>query len=54
MKRMVTALAILAGGIFIGIHIFWYIRPSEITTLPQLDQKLTDGQPTVVEFYSNL
>lgn len=46
---------LVLGGIlgFIGIHLVWYISPSDIHSMDELNARLTDGQPTVVEFYSN-
>ena len=41
--------------VFVTIHVVWYIHPSEaIETIADLDRMLQDGQPTVVEFYTNL
>jgi hypothetical protein len=39
---------------FIGIHILWYIHPSDVKSVEDLNARVTSGQPTVVEFYSNL
>ncbi len=39
---------------FIAIHLIWYIHPSEVASLEELETLLTDGQPTLVNFYSNL
>ena len=36
-----------------GAFIFLRSKPSDIQTAAELDGILTDGQPTVVEFYSN-
>ncbi len=41
-------------GVFLGMHLIWYIHPSEIKTYADLQARLTGGQPTVIEFYSNL
>ena len=49
--------AILLGVvlIFLAVHAVWYIRPSrEIKSTADLEARLTDGKPTIVEFYSNL
>lgn len=55
LKQNWLSLIILAAIVgFVGIHLVWYISPSEIKTMEELDARLTDGQPTVVEFYSNL
>jgi hypothetical protein len=48
---VLLALALL---IFAGMHLVWYIRPSAIKTTAELNERLYDGQPTVVEWYSNL
>ncbi len=47
---------LLLGSVlgFIGLHLIWYIRPSNIKTFQALQARLQDGQPTIVEFYSNL
>ncbi len=49
-------LILMLGGlsIVLGMHLIWYIHPSEIKTYDDLQARLTGGQPTVVEFYSNL
>ncbi len=39
---------------FAGIHIVWYIHPSDVKSVEDLNTRLAAGQPTVVEFYSNL
>ena len=54
-KQNWLTILLLAGILgFIGIHIIWYIRPSNIKTIEEYQTLLHDGQPTVVEFYSNL
>ncbi len=46
---------ILAGlAVFAVIHLVWYIKPSDIGTLADLQAHLHNGEPTIVEFYSNL
>lgn len=45
-------LGVLLG--FLGIHAIWYIRPSGIRSMADLDRQIHSGQPTVIEFYSNL
>jgi hypothetical protein len=48
---------ILVGSgilVFLALHIIWYIKPSHIASTEELNTHLTDGQPTVIEFYSNL
>ncbi|MCL4878225.1 MAG: hypothetical protein KJ064_16310 [Anaerolineae bacterium] len=54
MKSMLMILLGVGIAAFVVIHIVWYIKPSDIKTSAELDRKLRDGQPTVVEFYSNL
>lgn len=54
MKTMLWILFGVGLTAFVAIHILWYIKPSDIKTSAELDRKLRDGQPTVVEFYSNL
>ncbi len=49
---MILMLAALLG--FALIHLVWYIRPSAIDSAAELQAVLTDGQPTVVEYYTNL
>jgi len=49
---LVIALSGLA--IFAGLHIVWYIHPSDIKSKADLNARLHNGQPTVIEFYSNL
>jgi len=49
---MILLLAALLG--FVIIHLVWYIRPSAIDSAEELHAALTDGQPTVVEYYTNL
>ncbi|NDJ86401.1 MAG: hypothetical protein GYB66_10975 [Chloroflexi bacterium] len=39
--------------IFVAIHIIWYIRPSNIESTAALDAELTNGEPTIISFYSN-
>jgi hypothetical protein len=38
----------------VGLHLVWYIRPSDVKTIDDLNARVTRGQPTVIEFYSNL
>ena len=55
LKENWLSLLLLAAVLgFLGIHIVWYIRPSNIKTMEELQAYLHDGQPTIVEFYSNL
>jgi hypothetical protein len=48
---LILLTAILA---FVGIHIVWYIRPSDVKSVEDLNARVTSGQPVIVEFYSNL
>jgi hypothetical protein len=54
MKPILLTLLALGAITFVAIHLIWYIKSSQITTTADLNARLTDGQPTVVEFYSNL
>lgn len=49
-------LILLASGVvaFLAIHALWYIKPSDIKDMAALNAELHNGQPTVVELYSNL
>lgn len=43
------------AALFIGVHLVWYIHPSDIKSAEDLEARINNGQqPTVVEFYSNL
>ncbi len=45
----------LAGlATFAGLHIVFYIHPSDVRSTADLSARLRNGQPTVIEFYSNL
>ena len=48
----ILVLLVIAG--FVGLHIIWYIRPSNIKSMDDLNARLTDGEPMVIEFYTNL
>lgn len=49
-------LAIMLAGLalFVGLHIVWYIYPSDIQSADELQALVRRGEPTVVEFYTNL
>jgi hypothetical protein len=49
---LLIVLAVLIA--VVGIHLVWYIRPSDVKSTDELNARLTRGQPTVIEFYSNL
>lgn len=44
---------VVALGAFIVVHVVWYIHPSDVKSAEELEDRLNNGQPTVVEFYSN-
>jgi hypothetical protein len=46
------ALALLVG--FVILHVVWYIKPSPVASLADLQARLRGGRPTIVEFYTNL
>jgi hypothetical protein len=48
----ILLLVVIMG--FVGIHILWYIHPSDVKSMEDLNARLMSGQPTVIEFYSNL
>lgn len=54
MKMLLLSVVGIAIVAFIAIHIIWYIKPSNIQTVAAFDQELTNGSPTIVEYYSNL
>ncbi|MCL4238301.1 MAG: hypothetical protein KJ047_08640 [Anaerolineae bacterium] len=54
LKTGLTGLAVVALAGFVLIHIVWYIRPSDVKTMDDLQARLTGGKPTIVEWYSNL
>lgn len=49
---LLVALAALL--VFVGMHLAWYIRPSNVKSMADLNARLTSGQPVIVEFYTNL
>lgn len=54
LKVGLTGLAVVALAGFVLIHIVWYIRPSVVKTMADLQARLTSGKPTIVKWYSNL
>lgn len=44
---------LLMVGIIAVAFIFLRSSPSQVNSMPQLNGLLTQGQPTVIEFYSN-
>ncbi len=55
LQHHAISFVLLAGlVIFIAIHLIWYIHPSDVQSIDELHARLQGGQPTVVEFYSNL
>ena len=41
-------------AIFLILHVVWYIKPdASIETRADLENKLYDGHPTIIELYSN-
>ncbi len=54
LKIGVVGLALLALAGFVILHLVWYIKPSPIASLADLQARLTGGRPTIVEFYTNL
>ncbi len=54
LKIGVVGLALLALTGFVILHLVWYIKPSPIASLADLQARLTSGRPTIVEFYTNL
>lgn len=54
-QHWLTATLLGAVLIFLAVHAVWYIRPTrDITSIADLQARLTDGTPTIVKFYSNL
>ena len=49
-------LIIVAAGLilFVVLHLKWYIRPDPVESLADLEQRVSQGKPVIVEFYSNL
>ena len=50
---MLLLLSLGMLGAFLAIHVIWFIHPSDIASIDELNAVLTDGQPTIVNFYSN-
>lgn len=40
--------------LFVVLHLKWYIRPDPVESLADLEQRVNQGKPVIVEFYSNL
>ena len=52
--KSIALILLASGGIaFLVAHILWYIKPSAIKDMAALNAALFNGQPTVVELYSN-
>lgn len=49
-----SIILIMGGVLFVVIHLVWYIRPSKIKNEDELRAILKNGQPTIIELYSNL
>lgn len=53
-KHPQITLMILLLVAFILAHLLLETRPTPLASVEELNARLTDGQPTIVEFYSNL
>ena len=49
---LVVSLGFLGG--FAAVHLIWYIHPSDFDSFDDLEAALAGGQPTIINFYSNL
>lgn len=54
LKVGIIALAFAALAGFVLLHLMWYIKPTPVESLAELQTRLSSGRPTIVEFYSNL
>lgn len=54
LKMGAVALAIALLAAFVIVHLVWYIKPSPVASLADLQARLRNGRPTIVEFYTNL
>jgi len=39
---------------FVAVHILWYIQPDRVETAADFTRHINNGQPVIVEFFSNL
>ncbi len=44
---------ILFLGIIASAFVFFHTTPSDVTSFDAVSQTLTNGEPTLIEFYSN-
>ena len=54
LSNKLLVVMLLGVAAFVGLHIVWYIHPSDIESVDELQAHVRRGEPTIVEFYSNL
>lgn len=54
MNNKLLAIMLAGVAVFVGLHVVWYIHPSDIESVDELQAHVRRGEPTVVEFYTNL